>query len=37
VHPLTNEASLLLSPSDLLRFLASTGHAHTVVDFSAAA
>ena len=34
-HPLHNEASVALSATDLLKLLAHTGHAHTVVDFSA--
>ena len=36
-HPLTNEASTALSGADLLAFLASTGHAPTVIDFAAPA
>ncbi|WP_118134256.1 prolyl-tRNA synthetase associated domain-containing protein [Oceanicella sp. SM1341] len=34
-HPLHNEASVALSPADLLRFLADTGHAPETVDFDA--
>lgn len=34
VHPLTNEASVPLAPAQLTAFIAATGHAVTVVDFS---
>ncbi|QDL91230.1 prolyl-tRNA synthetase associated domain-containing protein [Paroceanicella profunda] len=34
-HPLHNEASVALSPADLLRFLEDTGHAAETVDFDA--
>lgn len=32
-HPLTNEASTAISPADLRRFIESTGHKITTVDF----
>jgi hypothetical protein len=32
-HPLTNEASIALTPGQLLSFIASTGHTATVVEF----
>lgn len=34
-HPLHNEATLALTPADLLRFLAATGHDPVLVDFDA--
>jgi len=34
-HPQTNEATTAIAPTDLLKFIAATGHAHTVVDFTA--
>lgn len=35
-HPLTNEASTSISPQDLLKVIAATGHKVEVVDFSTA-
>jgi Ala-tRNA(Pro) deacylase len=34
-HPLTNEATTTIASTDLLRFLASTGHPHQVLDLDA--
>ena len=34
IHPLTNEASTLVTYDDLVKFLTSTGHTVTVIDFS---
>lgn len=34
IHPLTNEASTLVTYDDLVKFLTSTGHNVTVIDFS---
>ena len=34
-HPMTNQASTLLSPSDLLKWVHATGHSATVVDMAA--
>lgn len=34
-HPLTNAASTTISPADLRRFLAHTGHSPTIVRFAA--
>jgi Ala-tRNA(Pro) deacylase len=33
-HPLTNEASVAIGAEDLVRFINSTGHEFTLVDFS---
>lgn len=37
VHPLTNEASTMLTPSDLTKFVQSTGHNPVIFDFAAGA
>ena len=34
-HPLTNEATTAISPSDLIRFIDECGHSPTVLDFDA--
>lgn len=34
-HPLHNEATLALSPADLMRFFAATGHDPLILDFDA--
>jgi Ala-tRNA(Pro) deacylase len=34
-HPLANDATTGIAPGDLLRFLAATGHAPVIVDFTA--
>lgn len=34
-HPGDNSASVAVTGADLLKFLQTTGHVHTVVDFSA--
>ena len=34
-HPLVNTESIGLSPAQLMRFIAATGHQHIVVEFTA--
>ena len=34
-HPLHNEATLALTPADLMRFFAATGHDPLLLDFDA--
>ena len=36
-HPMTNQASTLISPSDLVKWIAATGHTSSVVDMAAGA
>jgi Ala-tRNA(Pro) deacylase len=37
VHPLTNEASCVISSEDLVKYIAASGHSHVALDFSAEA